>query len=130
MSETGTHRDPSPGPFPVAAHLVDDAFASDLDDVLRNARAVNVARIVTVPETLEESERVLALAQRHAGMISPCAGLHPVQHYRSHEGEVLPRSVRHDEVDPILAFIRGASVNFLRDDSTDMSARGEEPMPR
>ena len=58
------------------AHLADEAFADDLPEVLAAARAVGVARIVAVGETLEDARRLLALAERHPE-IAPAAGLYP-----------------------------------------------------
>ncbi|KXS10637.1 hypothetical protein M427DRAFT_127479 [Gonapodya prolifera JEL478] len=65
----------------VHAHLYPPNFAgTDLPAALDRARAVGVRGIVTVPETVEECEEVLLLAESGSyPEIWPCAGLHPVQ---------------------------------------------------
>jgi TatD DNase family protein len=60
----------------VHAHLADPAFAADLAQVLDRARRAGVRRVVTVGETLDDAQRILALA-RQFPQIAPCAGLYP-----------------------------------------------------
>jgi TatD DNase family protein len=62
----------------VHAHLAAPEFADDLPEVLARAEAAGVSGIVTVAETLAESERVLALSARHP-VIKAAAGLYPTQ---------------------------------------------------
>jgi TatD DNase family protein len=62
--------------FDAHAHLGAEEFAEDLPAVLARAEAVGVSGIVAVGETLEEAERILALADRHP-LIRPAAGLYP-----------------------------------------------------
>lgn len=60
----------------VHAHMADEAFAADLETVLRVATEVGVGGIITVSENLEEAHRVLALAAKFP-LLKPCAGLYP-----------------------------------------------------
>ena len=62
--------------FDAHAHLGAAEFAEDLPAVLTRAEAVGVCGIVAVGETLEDAERILALAERHP-LIRPAAGLYP-----------------------------------------------------
>ncbi|HSB73386.1 MAG TPA: TatD family hydrolase [Candidatus Methylomirabilis sp.] len=62
--------------FDAHAHLGAGEFAEDLPAVLARAEAVGVCGILAVGETLEEAERLLALAGRHP-LIRPAAGLYP-----------------------------------------------------
>ena len=59
-------------------HLDSNAFADDLEQVIENARAENVRRIVTVGSLagLEGAERSLAIARAHEGIWSTVA-VHP-----------------------------------------------------
>lgn len=58
------------------AHLDDPAFAADLPDVLRRARAAGVGRMVTIGTGVESSRRALALAEREPDVWF-AAGIHP-----------------------------------------------------
>jgi len=62
--------------FDAHAHMAAPDFAGDLPEVLARAEAAGVCGIVAVGETLEESERTLALAERHP-LVKPAAGLYP-----------------------------------------------------
>lgn len=62
--------------FDAHAHLASADFAGDLPQVLARAEAAGVRAVVTVSETPEEAERILALADQHA-LIQPAAGLYP-----------------------------------------------------
>jgi TatD DNase family protein len=53
-----------------------DAFADDLEAVLQRAATRGVRAILTVSETLEEAQHILALAERYP-LLKPCAGLYP-----------------------------------------------------
>lgn len=57
-------------------HLDMDAYAGDLDEVVRSAAAKGVARIITVGINLESSIAAVAIARRFANVWSTI-GLHP-----------------------------------------------------
>ena len=59
------------------AHLGDPLFDDDRDAVLDRAREAGVLAVVTVGETLQDARRNLELAETHAGVIRPAAGLYP-----------------------------------------------------
>src|SRR5947209_7214018 len=58
------------------AHLMDDAFAGDLDAVLQRAAAAGVETIVCVGYDLESSRAAIALAGAHP-TIYATVGVHP-----------------------------------------------------
>src|SRR5689334_437328 len=58
------------------AHLMDDAFAADLDAVLERAAAAGVATIVCVGYDLASSEAAVALAASRPGIFAT-VGVHP-----------------------------------------------------
>lgn len=60
-------------------HLADPKFASDLDAVIQRAMAAGVTRMVTIADSLEESEKCLELCQRYESkpQIFCSVGVHP-----------------------------------------------------
>lgn len=58
------------------AHLADDRFAADLDDVLVRARDAGVARILACGEDVASSERSVELARRDP-LVRAAVGIHP-----------------------------------------------------
>ena len=58
------------------AHLDEDAFTVDLDDVVRRAHDAGVAAIITIGTTAETSARAVALAQKHPHVYA-CVGIQP-----------------------------------------------------
>ncbi|KND04189.1 TatD family hydrolase [Spizellomyces punctatus DAOM BR117] len=91
------------------AHLYPPQFPSDtLHSVLQRAETAGVTSIINVPETLEDAKIVLELAATHK-ILQPCVGLHPVQ--PSANGN--PRSVRADEVQPVLDLIQRYSDRIV-----------------
>lgn len=62
--------------FDAHAHMASEDFSPDLPAVLARAEAAGVCGIVAVGETLEETQRILALSDRHP-LIKPAAGLYP-----------------------------------------------------
>lgn len=58
------------------AHLYDEAFQKDLDDVLERAREAGVERIVVPATNRETSERAIELAERYPFLYA-AVGIHP-----------------------------------------------------
>jgi TatD DNase family protein len=58
------------------AHLCDDSFTKDLEEVLNRAAGAGVCAVVAVSETLSDARRNLRLSETHP-MIRPAAGLYP-----------------------------------------------------
>jgi TatD DNase family protein len=58
------------------AHLEDDKFDSDRDEVVARAKAAGVTTIVAIGTTAENSARVLDLARRYDGIFAS-VGIHP-----------------------------------------------------
>ena len=58
------------------AHLCDPDFADDLPQIVARARAVGVARIVSIATTLENARKTLTLAQQSDSVFAS-VGLHP-----------------------------------------------------
>jgi len=63
--------------FDSHAHLDDDRFADDLDNVLLRAREAGVERILTVGTGIPSCEKALALAAAHSDTIIAAAGIDP-----------------------------------------------------
>lgn len=59
------------------AHLTDQRFGADLEDVVTRARQAGLRRILTAGEDVDSSERALALARRHPDLIRVAVGIHP-----------------------------------------------------
>ena len=59
------------------AHLVDPAFADDLDSVLDRAASAGVTGVIAVGENLADARSNLSLADRYQGLVHPAAGLFP-----------------------------------------------------
>lgn len=58
------------------AHLTDERFAADLDDVLRRAADAGVTHVLTCGEDVASSERAIALAAKHP-LLRVAVGVHP-----------------------------------------------------
>lgn len=58
------------------AHLDDEEFASDLDEVIRRAGEAGLSGILAVGTTLSSSRRAIALARQHA-IVRAAVGIHP-----------------------------------------------------
>lgn len=72
------------------AHLDDEKYAEDIDEVVARARAAGVSRIFVPSVSLENAPAVLSLCQRYAGYAYPMIGLHP-EEVRADYVEVLDR---------------------------------------
>lgn len=92
MSNTVT----TPALFDAHAHMYAEAFADDLEVVLHRATARGVQAILTVSETLQEAEQILALAERYP-LLKPCAGLYPTILDRMAAEKMLEFIRRHQE---------------------------------
>ncbi|MHC4606293.1 MAG: TatD family hydrolase [Planctomycetota bacterium] len=62
--------------FDSHAHLDDDAFSADLEQVLARAKEAGVERILTVGTNLDSSKRACAIAAAHEG-VDAAVGIHP-----------------------------------------------------
>jgi TatD DNase family protein len=62
--------------FDTHAHLQDDAFAQDLEEVLARAEAAGVRYVLTVGTTAETSAQAAALAQKHV-LLAAAVGIQP-----------------------------------------------------
>lgn len=58
------------------AHLTDERFQDDVDDVIARALTAGVEVIVSVSTTLPAADRAIALAERHPAIYAT-AGIHP-----------------------------------------------------
>jgi len=65
--------------FDSHAHLCDEAFANDLDEVIARARLAGVRGVVAVGETLADARANIALADRYPSFVWPAAGLFPTR---------------------------------------------------
>ncbi len=58
------------------AHLDDDTFAADFEEVLGRVAGAGIDRIITIGTSVESSRRAVGLAERHP-MIYAVVGIHP-----------------------------------------------------
>jgi TatD DNase family protein len=58
------------------AHLSDESFDADREEVLERAREAGVGAVIAVGENLDDARKNIELAARHA-MVRPAAGLYP-----------------------------------------------------
>ena len=63
--------------FDSHAHLDDDRFAADRDDVLARAREAGVGRILTVGTGIPSCRKALALAEKNPDLILAAVGIDP-----------------------------------------------------
>ncbi len=61
----------------IGANLTHDSFDNDRDEVLAQARAVGVQRLVVTGASVEGSQAASALANAHSGTLFATAGVHP-----------------------------------------------------
>lgn len=90
---------PASSPLPLFdahAHLYDDAFQDDLEEVVARAVARGVQAVLTVSETVDEAHRILVLAERYP-LIKACAGLYPTILDRPAASEMLTFIREHQE---------------------------------
>lgn len=77
-----------------------------IPELLTKGRAAGIAAIIVTPETLQQGELVLNLAEKYP-LIHACLGLHPVQN------DFGLRTVRLAEVAPVLELIRQAQDRIV-----------------
>ncbi len=61
----------------IGANLTHDSFDADRDAVLERARTAGVAAMIVTGSSLDDSEKAIALARRHPGLLRATAGAHP-----------------------------------------------------
>ncbi len=71
------------------AHLYDEAFASEEDSAVGRAREAGVTRIIFPDIDSQTRDAMFALADRHAGTVFPCLGLHPTSVDANWQNELL-----------------------------------------
>lgn len=76
-------------------HLGDATFDADRDRVLERARRVGVGAVVVVGESLADARRNLSLAEEHADLLRPAAGLFPTRLDPAEATELEQLIVRH-----------------------------------
>lgn len=76
-------------------HLTDQQFVSDLDAVIQRAVAAGVMRMMTIADSLYESERCVALAEKYEHIFCSI-GVHPhrAQEWQAESGERLVELMR------------------------------------
>jgi TatD DNase family protein len=90
------------------AHLCSPDFARDLNAILSRARALGVAAVIAVGETLTDAARNLDLSRQHP-MIRPAVGLYPTV-LDSDEAEDLHGFIRRNR--PVLAAIGEVGLDY------------------
>ncbi|MGI9091318.1 MAG: TatD family hydrolase [Gemmatimonadaceae bacterium] len=59
------------------AHLADEAFAGDRDEVIARARVAGAAAIVCIGASVEQARQAARIAQANPGFVAYTAGVHP-----------------------------------------------------
>jgi TatD DNase family protein len=94
------------------AHLDDDRFRLEVEDVIGRAMAAGVVQMITVGTSLASSRSAVALAERHASVYAT-VGLHP------HRAAMLSRTVLDELRDlathPRVVAIGETGLDFYRD---------------
>jgi TatD DNase family protein len=92
------------------AHLDYPDFTADFDAVLSRAGAAGVDRIVTIGTGLASSERAIALAEAHAGVVYAVVGVHPTNVHEEPPDAVA--SLRRLAVHPRVAAIGETGLDY------------------
>lgn len=58
-------------------HLIDDAFADDVDEVVLHAKEAGVKKMLLACCNSEEYRQIVDLSQRYKGIVYPSFGIHP-----------------------------------------------------
>jgi TatD DNase family protein len=92
--------------FDCHAHLDDELFVGDIDQVVKRAVDAGVSRIISVACDLRGATAVMSLAERH-DCIAPCVGLHPEHYARLANRRNLPNAIdgAEAELDAVLQYI-------------------------
>jgi len=93
------------------AHLDYPDFADDLDDVLRRATESGVTRIVTIGTSVENSRRVVALAEKYPNVFA-VIGVHPSYAQEAEEDAITP--LRELAKNPRVVAIGEAGLDYHR----------------
>lgn len=85
--------------FETHAHLQDDKFINDLDEVIKRAKNKNISKIINVGYNIETSKMAIDFAQKYEFMYA-AVGIHPseVENMRPGDLEELEELVKMDKV--------------------------------
>lgn len=83
----------------VHAHLQDEKFAGELDDIVFRAYQAGVYRIINSTSNLNEAEKVIKIAERHEGCYA-MVGIHPEDDelYSSETLSIIEEYLQHPKV--------------------------------
>ncbi|CAH2254419.1 deoxyribonuclease TATDN3 isoform X2 [Pelobates cultripes] len=101
-------------------HLSATEFSHDIDRVLEDAKKIGLFALVAVSENTSEFEKLIQLSKRHAGLVFPCLGVHPVQGTAEQ-----PRSATLKDVEEALPLIE-----LYKDELTAIGEVGLDFTPR
>jgi TatD DNase family protein len=93
-------------------HLNADAFAADLDDVVRRAEDAGVEGILVPGIGLKECQRAIEIAERHS-IVRAAVGIHP--HEALSWNDEAERRIREWSTHPQVAAIGEIGLDFYRD---------------
>lgn len=91
------------------AHLDDERYRNDLDEVLDRARLAGVAAVITMGTSLESSRAAVAIAQRYP-MVRAAVGVHP--HEAQGAGPETWRQLEQLAADPSVVAIGEIGLDF------------------
>ncbi|KAI6184036.1 hypothetical protein M3Y97_00553100 [Aphelenchoides bicaudatus] len=88
----------------VHAHLDDEQFDGDLDEVIGRAKQAGVESVIVVAQFLDRQQKVLDLVEKHPKFLFAALGMHPVQ--RNYV------SVKESEFNEVEGLIRSSKGNI------------------
>ena len=97
----------------IGVNLTHESFERDREEVLAQARAVGVRRMIVTGTSVTESVRALELAEAHPGQLYATAGVHPhnASGFDEHSGDALSGLLAQE---PVVA-VGECGLDFHRD---------------
>ena len=97
----------------IGANLTHESFDRDRDEVLRQARAAGVRRMIITGTSVTESVRALELTEARPGQLFSTAGVHPhnAAQFDEHGGEALRNLSAREQV----VAVGECGLDFFRD---------------
>jgi TatD DNase family protein len=96
------------------AHLTDERFGTDVEEVLTRARAASISWVVTIASDLEDAERTVGLARSNPGVFAT-VGIHP--HAASTASDEVYRRIQSLAADPWVVALGETGLDFHYDNS-------------
>ncbi|MDX1518026.1 MAG: TatD family hydrolase [Woeseiaceae bacterium] len=96
----------------IGANLAHDSFDDDRDDVIEQAAAVGVRRMIITGSSDDSNVDALALARDHADRLFSTAGVHP--HHASHYDDASDARIRELAMEPGCVAVGECGLDYFR----------------